>query len=517
MLFVKPEDVFFRNQSGKGIYRRKARLQLVRYFLERKAITLMHFIFPNSSLPSTFVYRIFANFALSYKTIMKQSSNIRHGHYTALLNLGVPIIIGQIGTIVLNFADTLMIGHHSTVELAAASFINTLLVLVIIFALGFSYGLTPVVGNLVGRGETGKIGGVMRTAMAANTMLAALMLAVVAALYVCLDRLGQPEELIPLMRPYLLVNIISLPFVCWQNTFKQFYDAIGDTTTPMYVLIGGNVLNISGNYMLIYGALGFPEMGLLGAGISTMASRIIMCAVFAVLFFRARRYRIYGDGFRRSGFDGAVFRRLNALGWPIALQMGMETAAFSLTAIFVGWMGMVSLAAHQIMLTVSQLFFMVYYGLAAAVSVRVSYFHGQGDTPAIRATTSAGFRMILLVASVVAVPIFLLRGTVSLWFNDSAEVCLLVSHTIIPLILYQFGDGLQCTFANALRGMSCVRPMMYAAFFSYFVVSLPLSWWLGIRMGYGLVGLWYAFPVCLTCAGVLYYLIYRREVRGIEG
>ena len=201
MLFVKPEDVFFRNQSGKGIYRRKARLQLVRYFLERKAITLMHFIFPNSSLPSTFVYRIFANFALSYKTIMKQSSNIRHGHYTALLNLGVPIIIGQIGTIVLNFADTLMIGHHSTVELAAASFINTLLVLVIIFALGFSYGLTPVVGNLVGRGETGKIGGVMRTAMAANTMLAALMLAVVAALYVCLDRLGQPEELIPLMRP----------------------------------------------------------------------------------------------------------------------------------------------------------------------------------------------------------------------------------------------------------------------------------------------------------------------------
>ena len=279
---------FFMDQRGKGIYRRKARLRLVRYFLERKAITLTHFIFPNSSLPSTFVYRIFANFALSYKTIMKQSSNIRHGHYTALLNLGVPIIIGQIGTIVLNFADTLMIGHHSTVELAAASFINTLLVLVIIFALGFSYGLTPVVGNLVGRGETGKIGGVMRTAMAANTMLAALMLAVVAALYVCLDRLGQPEELIPLMRPYLLVNIISLPFVCWQNTFKQFYDAIGDTTTPMYVLIGGNVLNISGNYMLIYGALGFPEMGLLGAGISTMASRIIMCAVFAVLFFRAR-------------------------------------------------------------------------------------------------------------------------------------------------------------------------------------------------------------------------------------
>lgn len=449
--------------------------------------------------------------------IMKQLSDTRKGHYTALLGLGVPIIIGQIGTIVLNFADTLMIGHHSTVELAAASFVNNILILVIIFALGFSYGLTPVVGNLVGRGEHDRIGGVMRTAMAANTMLAALILVVVSVLYLFLDRLGQPGELLPLMRPYLLVNIISLPFVCWQNTFKQFYDTIGDTKTPMYVLVGGNILNISGNYVLIYGAFGFPEMGLLGAGISTMFSRMVMFAVFAALFFRARRYRVYGRGFRRSRFDGVVFRRLNALGWPIAAQMGMETAAFSLTAVFVGWMGTVSLAAHQIMLTVSQLFFMVYYGLAAAVSVRVSYFHGQGDMGAIRTTTAAGFRMIILVAAVVAVPIFLLRGTVSLWFNDSVEVCLLVSQTIIPLILYQFGDGLQCTFANALRGMSCVRPMMYAAFFSYFIVSLPLSWLLGIRLGYGLVGLWYAFPVCLTTAGVLYYLIYRRQMRGSAG
>lgn len=441
------------------------------------------------------------------------SSSKYSTHYKALVTLGVPIVIGQVGNIVLGFADTLMIGHHSMTELAAASFVNTLFMLVIIFAMGFSYGLTPVVGNLFGRGETDKIGGVVRNAVAANTVLAAVLLTVVTALYINIGRLGQPEELLPLIRPYLLVNIISLPFVCWLNAFKQFFDAIGDTRTPMYVLLGGNVLNIAGNWMLIYGMCGMPEMGLLGAGISTMTSRILMLAAFVTVFFCTRRYRIYRDGFVRGRLSRATFGRLNALGWPLAMQMGMETAAFSLTAILVGWMGTVSLAAHQIMLTVSQLFYMVYYGMAAAVAVRVSYFHGQGDTAAVKRTTYAGFHIIIAIAAVVSVPIFLLRGSISLWFNDSPEVCLLVSQTIIPLIVYQFGDGLQCTFANALRGISCVKPMMYAAFFSYFVISLPLSWLLGIRLGYGLTGLWWAFPVCLTCAGVLYYICFRRNLR----
>lgn len=441
------------------------------------------------------------------------SCNRYAGHYRELVALGVPIVIGQVGNIVLGFADTLMIGHHSMVELAAASFVNTLFMLVIIFAMGFSYGLTPVVGGLFGRGERERIGGVVRSALAANTVPAVLLVGVVAALYANIGRLGQPEELLPIIRPYLIVNIVSLPFVCWLNAFKQFFDAIGDTRTPMYVLLGGNVLNITGNYLLIYGACGLPEMGLLGAGIATMTSRVLMLAAFAAMFFCARRYRIYRDGFIAHGTDRAVFRRLNALGWPLAMQMGMETAAFSLTAILVGWMGTVALAAHQVMLTVSQLFYMVYYGMAAAVAVRVSYFHGQGDRAAVRAVTWAGFHIILLIAAVVSVPIFLLRDDIGLWFNDSMEVSALVAQTIIILIVYQFGDGLQCTFANALRGISCVRPMMYVAFVAYFVISLPLSWLLGIRLGYGLPGLWAAFPVSLTCAGVLYHRCFRRRLR----
>lgn len=433
--------------------------------------------------------------------------------YGPLVRLGVPIVVGQIGNIVLGFADTLMVGHHSMEELAAASFINTMTMLFVIFAMGFSYGLTPIVGGRFGRGETSSLGAVVRAGLVANTVLAVLLLGVLAVFYANIGRMGQPEGLLPLMRPYLLVNILSVPFVCWMNTFKQFFDAIGDTKAPMFVLLGGNVLNIIGNWLLIYGVGFFPELGLLGAGISTLLSRVAMAVAFAVMFFVSRRYSAYSRGFVAGRTDWQLLRRVNVLGWPLALQMGMETAAFSLSAVLIGWIGTTALAAHQVMITVSQLFYMIYYGMGAAVAVRVSYFHGQGDIASVRATATAGFRIILAIACVVSAPIFLLRGQISYWFTDSAEVSVLVAQTVVPLIVYQFGDGLQCTFANAMRGISHVRPMMYIAFFSYFVVSLPLGWLLGIRMGLGLVGVWWAFPVCLTCAGILYYTCFVRRLR----
>ncbi|WP_295434614.1 MATE family efflux transporter, partial [uncultured Prevotella sp.] len=339
------------------------------------------------------------------------------------------------------------------------------------------------------------------------------LLIVSAVFYLNLHRMGQPVELLPYMRSYLLVNIVSLPFLCWFNAFKQFYDGITDTRVPMFVILGGNVLNICGNYVLIYGAFGMPELGLLGAGISTLVSRIVMFVAFVCVFLFRHRYAPYRRGYASGRVNRADFSRLNSLGWPVALQLGMECAAFSLSAIFVGWIGITALAAHQVTLTASQLLYMVNSGMAAAVAVRVSYFNGQGDKAAVRDAAYAGFHLIMLIAFVLSVPVFLLRNTFSYWFTDSAEVCVLVSQTVIPLIVYQFGDGLQYTFANALRGISCVRPLIWIAFFSYFVVSLPLGWFLGIHSGWGLVGVWSAFPVCLLCAGILYWLCFINRLR----
>ena len=432
--------------------------------------------------------------------------------YGALVSLGVPIVVGQIGNVVLGFADTLMVGHYGMEELAAASFVNTMFTLVVIFATGFSYGLTPVVGGLFGRGDTRGIGRAVRNSLAANLALSAVLVAVMTVFCLNIHRFGQPGELLPLMRPYLWVNIASLPFLCCFNTFKQFFDGVTDTKTPMYVIISGNVLNIFGNWVLIYGELGAPELGLFGAGVSTAVSRVVMAAAGAAVFFRHGRYRRYREGFAAASVGRADVRRLAGLGFPVALQLGMETAAFSLSAIFVGWIGTTALAAHQVVITVSQLLYMISSGMAAAVAVRVSYFAGQRDYAAVRRTAYSGLQLILAIALTLSVPVFMLRNDISWWFTDGADVCLLVSQTVLPLIAYQIGDAVQYTFANALRGIECVKPMIWIAFFSYFVVSLPLGWLLGIRLGLGLVGIWCAFPVCLSTAGLLYYLRFRREL-----
>ena len=304
---------------------------------------------------------------------------IRFNHYKALFKLGLPIVIGQLGMIILGFADTLMIGHHSTEALAGASFVNNMFNLTIIFATGFSYGLTPIVGSLFGRGEQKAVGRTLKNALLVNGLIGILLTLIMGILYLNIHRLGQPEELLPLMRPYFIVLLISLIFVMLFNAFKQFADGITDTKTPMWLLIGGNILNIAGNWILIYGHYGFPEMGLLGAGIATLSSRILMPIVFVFIFIYSKRYQPYKEGFLEGKINRKDFFQLNKLGWPVGLQMGMETAYFSLATIMVGWLGAIALAAHQVMLTIGQLGYMMYYGMAAAVAIRVSNFHGQND------------------------------------------------------------------------------------------------------------------------------------------
>ncbi len=430
-------------------------------------------------------------------------------HYRHLLQLGLPIVIGQTGVIILGFADTLMVGHHSSTELAAAGFVNNMFNLAIIFSTGFAYGLTPVIGKLFGQNKHKEAGKMLKNSLAANTILAAIVCLVMLMLYLNIHRLGQPEELLPHMRPYFLVLLISLPFVLWFNGFKQFTDGITDTKVSMWILLTGNLLNILGNYILIYGKLGMPEFGLLGAGISTMVSRVFMVIAYLIIFFYTDRYSIYRQGFRNGTINKPDLKQLNKLGWPIALQMGMETASFSLSVIMVGWLGSTELATFQIMIVISQVCFMIYYGMGAAVSVRISNFYGQNDIKNVRLTANIGFHIILIMAVCTAIPIFLLRNHIGGWFTDDDAVAAMIPQVIIPFLIYQFGDGLQINFANALRGIADVQPMMLFAFIAYFIISLPAGYLFGFILDGGLTGIWMAFPFGLSSAGIMYYLRFR--------
>lgn len=437
-------------------------------------------------------------------------------HYRALISLGTPLIIGQIGVVLQNFADTLMIGHHTTVELAAASLVSNIFILGLLMAMGFALCMTPPIGKAYGQGDTDSIGATVKNGLAVNTMAAVVLMTVYTVLYFFLDKLGQPAELLPYVRPYYIINLISIPFVCWVNSLKQLFDATTDTKTPMWILLGGNALNIAGNWMLIYGHCGLPEMGITGAGLSTLFARVTMFVAIALSFAFSSRHRSEREAFRRCRVNRNGVLSLITLGTPISLQMGMESGAWSLCSIIVGWIGTNALAGHQIMLTISQLFFQFYYALASAVAIRVSLFHGQHDYQAIRRTAWAGCHLNFMIAIVVSVPVVIFRDSISMLFSSSPQVAAEVAGAIVPLIVYQFSDGLQCTFSNAMRGLAYVRPAMLVAFLSYFVVSLPLAYVFGISIHGGLVGVWFSFPFGLTIAGLLYYHFYHRRLLLLE-
>lgn len=444
---------------------------------------------------------------------MMQTTLERRHHYRQLLVIGIPIVIGQLGTIVLGFADTLMIGHHSTSELGAAGLVNNIFTLALLFYLGFSYGLTPIVGRLFGMGHTDAIGQKVKNSLVANMVVGVLLVLVMTVLYLNLHNIGQPTELLPLIRPYFLVNLLSILFVGVFNTLKQFFDGITHTRVPMWVMIGGNVVNILFNWLLIYGVGPFPELGLLGAGLSTMTSRVLMALALVALFFGQKAYASYRRGLMRGNLTRADFLEMNRLGWPIALQLGMESAAFTFSCVMVGWLGTMPLAAHQITITVSQLFYLVLSGMASALSIRISYFMGQRDYAAMRICASDGLRMAFVFSAVMSIPVLVYRYHIGAIFADDAQVGIIVANLVWIMALYQFGDGLQYTYANALRGIACVKPMMNYAFIAYFVINLPLGYGLGFVCDFGIYGVWAAFPVGLTVAGILFYRRFVSELR----
>lgn len=326
-----------------------------------------------------------------------------------------------------------------------------------------------------------------------------------------IDKMRQPEEILPLIRPYFLLQLASLVFVMLFNSFKQFADGITDTKTPMYIMISANLLNIAGNYILIYGKFGLPPMGVTGAGISTLVSRILMFTAFAILFYRSIHYRRYLVGYKRSRYNLPDIKSLNKMGWMVGLQMGLENGLFSVTGIMIGRLGSVALAAHQAVVSISTLGFMIYYGVGAAISVKVSNYYGRGDIANVRKTTMAGFHLILCLAVIASLGFLSSRHFIGYLFTTSEEIVSLVSVLMFMLLAFQFGDALQITYANSLRGIGDTVSMAVISFFGYFVIAMPICYLCGFVLNQGITGVWLGYPIGLTATGLMlcarYYYI----------
>lgn len=432
--------------------------------------------------------------------------------YKETLRLGIPIAIGQLGVIIMGFADTMMVGHFSTDSLAAASFVNALFNLITYLLLGYSYGLTPIISSLVGQGRTQDAGAGFKHGIAANAGFALLLMVCMAVVYFLLPHMGQPAEILPLARPYYVCLLVSMLFVALFNASRQFTDALTDTTVGMTAILSGNALNILGNWLLIYGIGPFPELGLLGAGISTCMSRVYMALfVLSVVAFR-KRYAAYREGFHQAACRWRSLGNVNAKSLPVALQMGMESGAFTFSGIMAGWISAIDLATYQVMVTIGGLGFLLYYSFGSSMSIRLAAAYGQRDWDAVHRASRAGCHLLLAMCLCSSLLFLFFGNAILRGFTEDASV-LALGATLVPyLVFYQLGDAMQVCYSNALRGTGHVRPVMGVAFVSYVVVNLPVAYLLGFVLHMGSRGIFLAFTVGLLTAAALFWWNYRKAL-----
>lgn len=432
-----------------------------------------------------------------------------------MLRLGLPILIGQLGMIVTSFADNIMVGHYSTEAMASASFVNNVFNVATLALIGFTYGITPLVGALYGGGRLADIGAAVRRGLRVNIIFCMVVIAIMSALYFNVERLGQPDELIPVIKPYYLTILVSMTGICVFNVMAQWSYAVGDTRMPMWIILFTNGLNVLGNWMMIYGHWGMPEMGLTGAGISTLVSRMICAGIIVIIFFYSKKNRVYLSGWRDRSLSPFSRSKIWKTSLPVSLQMAFETGAFSLSAIMAGWMGKIELAAFQIIVIVGTLGFCIYYALGAAISVKVANVSAAKDNPRahMRRVARAGYIIMLILMTISSLTFVLMGRTLMAVFTNDAEVYTLAATLLVPLVLYQLGDATQVTFANALRGTSRVLPMVWIAFVSYIVVGVPSTYLLAFTASLGLWGIVLSFSVSLFLAGGLFLYFFLKATQ----
>lgn len=430
-----------------------------------------------------------------------------------ILKIGLPIMLGQACVIILAFADNIMIGWHSVDELAASSFVNNVMNLFILTELGFATGMTPMIGADNGTGNIKGIGITVKNGLMTNGIIGGISIILLTIIYFCLDHFGQAPELMPYIKPYFAIIGISTLFALGFNVLKQFTDGICRPMISMTLLMIGNLLNIFGNWVLIYGKLGFPEMGLTGAGISTLVSRALILLVFIVFIFKSKKMNEYGRAIKEALLSRGEMKTVFKMGYPVGIQMALESSTFTFAAVMAGWLGVIQLAAHQVVITISQLFFLMMQGLSFAVSILVSNAFGRKDLGSVREYARKGYFMTLGISATLSALLYCFRYQAAGIFTDSPEVSAMAVSLFFLLFAYQFGDGLQLCFANVLRGIQDVRPIMYAAFVSYYLIAIPSAYVLGFKTSLGIHGIWLGFPIGLTLAGIFFYARYRSDLK----
>ena len=425
-------------------------------------------------------------------------------HLRENLYLAFPVMLSNLGHVLMGVTDTMMVGHLNAESLAAAGLAVVVFNVFMLFGIGVSYAITPLVASAHGEKDNQAITETLRHGLIINIINAAILIGVVEVGKNLLYHINQPPEVVERAIPFLSIIAFSLvPMMIFQ-TFKQFAEGMSNTRVALVVMI----LNVILNYILIYGHWGFPALGLVGSGWATFTSRVFMAIAIAVYIYYMPSFRNFRSGFKLGNYSKRLFSKMLHLGIPSGVQFIFEAAAFDFSLVMMGWLGTKTQAAHQIAINLATLSYMITTGLATAATIRVGYFSGTRDYKNMRLAVYTLLGMALLLMTIFA-SIFIIGNNwlPTLYINDP-EVIPIAASLLVVAALFQLSDGTQVVCASALRGLQDVKIPSVFILISYWIIGLPLGYWLAFKSGYGAIGIWLGLFIglTLTAAGMFWRL-----------
>jgi len=429
---------------------------------------------------------------------MKLSQHIKEN-----LNLSFPIMISQLGHITVGVADSLMIGNVSITQLAAVSLSTSIFGFILLFCIGLSYGITPLISSK--KSDKNYISMTFYNGLYLNMFFTILLVVITIYSKYFLKYLGQDEEVLFHTYKYLdIISISLLPLMLFQ-TFKQFIEGLGLTKPAMYISIFSNVINILLNAVLIFGLFGFPRLEIIGAAYATLISRVLMFFIIFIYCLNSRRFQEYLLRLNIS-FNYTSFKAIFGIGFTSGLQYIFEVGAFTVATVIIGSIGAIQLASHQIALNLASISYMIASGIGSASMISLGHYYGEGDSAEIRKSGYSNFILVLILMCISAFIFIVFRDILPTLYVDDYEVISLASSLLIIAGLFQLSDGVQAVGLGVLRGIRDTKTPTLVTFISYWVIAIPLSYYLGIICDYGLFGVWIGLSVGLTIAAVFHVL-----------
>ena len=449
-------------------------------------------------------------------------------YYKRNLRVAFPVMLTQFGAAMVGLADSIMVGHYGTTDLAAVSFSNAVFFTVMVFSMGALMGITPLVGHVHGRlekliaqGTTDEevahkqeqLSSYLANGLVFTALICVFSLTLLGPCIPFLDHFGQEPEVVTCARPYYILIVLSIIPILLFTFSKQFLEGLGNTMVAMLITLGCNLLNIFLNWIFIFGHWGFEPMGAEGAGWATLIARCLMPICFFVAMLSKADWRRYITAFSRRLITRREVEHLITIGMPIGLQSFAEAFLFTASFIIIGWISKESLAAHHIANQMCDLTFMLALGIGAATTIRVSHQLGKGDLQAVKMASRASVHLCLLMNTIGAAVMIFGRNYIPYIFTDDPEVIPIASTLLLIGGLFQYADGLQCIGAAMLRGIQDVRVPMRIALFSYIGIALPLGLVLTFTAGMGAKGMWLAFVIGLAIPAILFHIRFAKQLK----